>query len=285
MNRNSPIPLWAVLSLGVVLLGGVYMIEQPTLSPLQANDIVQQSNTVPQVSTSASSDAEPGTLTTVLPVAPNATPQGTKYSKTNDPELYVTATPRILAPNSLDFNNYPALSYYGLTFRVPWKETPVIKQGTASVHLQFGDSKAIVLFPVVAGGEWVATVLRDPQMAGYENLGKEHFASNYALRKYLYSVTPDSTGSVPTVALTSLDGLFMWKTRAGVNEDPVYSNGDPVYNFEANDVRGFQYGDPAVKDSVWLDVFDNHDAFFNLLIGKNVRQGDIDFILGSIRSQ
>lgn len=92
MNRNSPVPLWAVLSVGVVLLGGVYVIAQPTPTPPQANVIVRQlAVSIPSESAAASpsvlgtptaSVSSPSALTTMAPSATSETavPANDPYS-------------------------------------------------------------------------------------------------------------------------------------------------------------------------------------------------------------
>jgi hypothetical protein len=88
MNRNSPVPLWAVLSVGAVLLAGVYVFAQRTIAPLQASVIVNRptmspqpivsATTVPSVaveapSSTASLSAASPTTTTTGPLIPTVT--------------------------------------------------------------------------------------------------------------------------------------------------------------------------------------------------------------------
>jgi hypothetical protein len=68
MNRNSPIPLWVVLTIGVALLAGVYVFAQRTVVPPQASVIVKRLTATPQGSASSTRAGIPqGTGNAVLP--------------------------------------------------------------------------------------------------------------------------------------------------------------------------------------------------------------------------
>ena len=47
MNRNSPIPLWAVLCVGVVFVGGIYVLAQRSVTPLEAVINLRRSTVLP----------------------------------------------------------------------------------------------------------------------------------------------------------------------------------------------------------------------------------------------
>jgi len=72
MNRNSPVPLWAVLAIGVVFVCGLYVFAQRTVALPQASVIVIRPRVVPQASASAESSVDAGAAT---PVVPSATSQ------------------------------------------------------------------------------------------------------------------------------------------------------------------------------------------------------------------
>jgi hypothetical protein len=135
-----------VLTTGVVLLCGIYLFGKPGMVVPQVNVAMRQLTPLPQAN---------ATVSTHTPIASSET----NFSKAENPELYITATSRRINLPAQNLQGYPEFSYYGLTFRSPWQETPEIKQGKASVHLQFTGIKAIVLSKTVAGGEWVTAVL------------------------------------------------------------------------------------------------------------------------------
>src|SRR6266436_1800617 len=65
MDRESPVPLWAMVSIGVVLVGGVYVVAQRAAVQPQASVVVSRPSEVPKPSASA----------TITPtIAPSPTP-------------------------------------------------------------------------------------------------------------------------------------------------------------------------------------------------------------------
>ncbi len=87
MNRNSPVPLWAVLTIGVIILAGVYSFAQRMVAPPQpgvnvsrptAPQPIVSATTVPSVavvapSSTASLPAASPTTTTTGPLIPAVT--------------------------------------------------------------------------------------------------------------------------------------------------------------------------------------------------------------------
>ncbi len=74
MNRNSPIPLWFVLCIGVVLLAGVYVFAQRTVAlPPQPSVIVRRPTLSPQPIVSATTVPSVAVETPNSPATPTPT--------------------------------------------------------------------------------------------------------------------------------------------------------------------------------------------------------------------
>ena len=84
MNRNNPVPLWAVFGIGVVLVGGIYVLARRVVAPPRASVIVRQRSVTPRPSDSATASAS---ITSNMAVAMPTT-SSTQNSSTRP---YVTA--------------------------------------------------------------------------------------------------------------------------------------------------------------------------------------------------
>lgn len=69
MNRNSPVPLWAVLCIGVILLAGVYVFAQRMVRPPQATLIVSQPSVVANPTASAAPGVDVVASQTIAPAS------------------------------------------------------------------------------------------------------------------------------------------------------------------------------------------------------------------------
>jgi hypothetical protein len=101
MNRHSPVPLWLALSVGVVLLAGVYVLAQRTLVPPQAIVILSRPVAKPSASAETSVTVAPSSTATPTPSAiagavPNdwLTYRNTKYGyEIKYPQDWTVSTP------------------------------------------------------------------------------------------------------------------------------------------------------------------------------------------------
>src|ERR1043166_4997927 len=85
MNRNSPVPLWAVLTVGVLVTCGIYVLGQPTVTPPEASIIVRR-NVMPPASVTVSTTAAPTTAASSGPFGPRqrqSTATSTQVSNDN----------------------------------------------------------------------------------------------------------------------------------------------------------------------------------------------------------
>jgi hypothetical protein len=91
MNRNSPVPLWALLSIGVVLLGSIYVLAQQSVAQPERSVIVRQPSELARPNVSAAANpslaiASPTTSATLSPpflhpaVSPTSVPLGSTSS-------------------------------------------------------------------------------------------------------------------------------------------------------------------------------------------------------------
>jgi hypothetical protein len=69
MDRKSPIPLWAVVSIGIILVGGVYLLAQRSVAPPETSLNVRQISVLP---TGAPTSAPPTPVS-----SPTSSPMGT----------------------------------------------------------------------------------------------------------------------------------------------------------------------------------------------------------------
>lgn len=88
MNRNSPVPLWAVLTIGVSLLGGIYLVSQSTISNPQASVTVRPPVAPPQTRQSASTSPRPESAASFSPSATSSSRANIRGSLTYRNDKY-----------------------------------------------------------------------------------------------------------------------------------------------------------------------------------------------------
>jgi hypothetical protein len=84
MNRKSPVPLWAVLSVGIVLVGGIYFLAQRSVTPPEASLIVRQISVLPSPSTTPL----PALASPMLVTSPSSSPAVTAEPIPSDWKTY-----------------------------------------------------------------------------------------------------------------------------------------------------------------------------------------------------
>jgi hypothetical protein len=86
MNRNSPVPWWVVLSIAVVLVGGIYVLAQRTVVQPAPNVVVRQPTLVPRPSVTAT--ATPSAAAEAASPAVSPTPLASAESVPSDWKTY-----------------------------------------------------------------------------------------------------------------------------------------------------------------------------------------------------
>jgi hypothetical protein len=108
-------------------------------------------------------------------------------------------------------------------------------------------------------------------------LGEDNLQSEYAVINFCLHTTPEQAGFFsPKVELTRIQTMLILKS--------VFSQmGDVIYKFNLSRSRGFQFGDPAMTDQVYVYLFDDSDQMFRMQF-MAVTQAEIDSLLTSIKN-
>ncbi len=178
------------------------------------------------------------------------------------PELYVLPY-RLEVPSELKFAGRK-LSFFGYDFEAPW--TDVEKEDTRQsfARILFKSGKAIVVFNPAEGVDLVDEFMeKNPEYA--DNMvsvfGHETMKSNYSLYKAILNATPNELSIfMPKKDVVRLSILLILKPMLLVNAE------SGLYSFEYQDLRGFQFGNPARTSKVMVHIFDKDDRKVELLI-------------------
>lgn len=202
------------------------------------------------------------------------------------PEVYVRPTAHTLDVNlyQRQFADRPALTYYGLLFRVPWTEEPAIEKGTRGVTLKFSAERTVLVqkgeFDVnsfcedIFGKEEGAQVVEKIQGA----YGKQFTADPYIFYREILNSSPDN---ITFLTIQNKAEMEMYLLKMKQRLVSILLEKDTIYEIETYYIRGFQFGkggDPFVA----IDLFNRANEPYSLFI-KGGTQEDIDFILSSIR--
>jgi hypothetical protein len=108
-------------------------------------------------------------------------------------------------------------------------------------------------------------------------LGKDNLQSEYAVINFCLHTTPEQAGFFsPKVELTRIQTMLILKS--------VFSQmGDVIYKFRLSQSKGFQFGDPAMTDQVYVYLFDDSDRMFRMQF-MAATQAEIDSVLTSIKN-
>jgi len=146
-------------------------------------------------------------------------------------------------------------SYFGYGFELPWTDaTEDVKE--SSVRIDSTSGKAVLLLDLTQGppvpdlGAAVPTFL---DMTGH---------NSYAFYDEVLQTTPDQLSvfmprdkSVRAMDLLSLKFVLV----------PVAGPPSGIFTFAHGDSRGFQFGDPAVADKVFVEVFHQDQRAFEVV--------------------
>ncbi|MCR4263995.1 MAG: hypothetical protein NUV98_04745 [Candidatus Roizmanbacteria bacterium] len=200
------------------------------------------------------------------------------YSKSKTPWLYAEPTMRSIKQPE-DLSQYPHYSYYGIAFRVPWNNEPEVKNYEQSTTLRFSDERVLIIHDPILSVDIAAAMTSGEEADQVRELfGAEHFENDYKLKKLILSSTPDeitflTSGKEATAKLV----LVTLKNALLISESKT------VYDFHADNVVGFQYGDPGNDGGVVIDYYDRAYSPYSLIIsGKELTQEEVDLIISSI---
>jgi hypothetical protein len=189
------------------------------------------------------------------------------------------------------------LSYFGYEFEVPWSDldetqtklypTNEPKKNRVVFHFRSG---LRLLFTALPPREW-ANVLAETFHSTPQNIerafGTEAMESDYSFKKTLYEFTPDK--------------MHHWSGSQGVryregflliikSVAPSRQAATGIFNVRNQSYKGFQEGDPQVRQGVILvDLFSDEGSVEMLFIQKDYQKGivvtqpEINRIIRSLR--
>ncbi len=180
-----------------------------------------------------------------------------------------------------------AFSFFGVGFQVPWNGEPEVKQWQKVARIQFPEGQFVMLFDPSSRADRIRVLGENGRGLQVERVfGRDAMRSNYALVEAVLKVSPkDISLWMPRVQLVRNCVFLMLKKAELANTETG------LFRFQNQTTRGFQKGDPAKSDAVAVDVFDNDDLEYSIIVGRVkdtkgiVSQEDINLILATITAK
>lgn len=214
MNRKGSVALVVLIIIVILVIGGVFWY-------LRNNSA---STSVPTASQPSSSNP------IVSATAPTAT-----TTTSGDP---LTLIPVLLTLPAFNTSTLQQFSYYGVTFSVPWKDTPSISTApnNYATQLKFSGGQFVT---VISGSSYsnIATTLSSTpglDVAKIKSVfGGNVASSDYDLLMAALEVTPTSTSTGQMLLMTALKYPFFG--FVGKNGVPL-----AIYNFSLPTAKGIE---------------------------------------------
>ena len=199
------------------------------------------------------------------------------YTKNKTPRSYLIPISRILRPVKKEFKTSHNLSCNNFRFTVPWELREKI-EFNYSTEFIFVNKKGISISPQSKDDGILKGFLEEGPSKFQETkllFGEENLKSEYALVNLILHTTPDHASLLkPYRDLAKIPSILILRN--------LYSHlGDVIYNFELDNLKGFQFGDPQNAENVYGLVFNEEDEVFRLHFIR-ATQTEIDYILSTI---
>lgn len=199
------------------------------------------------------------------------------HSKIKTPEAYLVPINHEIRIG----DQVPELSYKllfkNIRFTVPWE----LRKRTEldySILFEFVNKKGISI-SLQGKDESILSGLMDEGVSKFQEskliFGEENLISEYALVNLILHTTPDHASLLkPYRDLLKIPPILIWRV--------LYTHlGDVIYNFELDNLRGFQFGDPQDTEHIYVLLFCNKFMVFRLhFIGAT--QDEIDYMLTTV---
>lgn len=208
-----------------------------------------------------------------------------KKSQDEAPELY--AVPRELQMRSEATSAGRRLSLFGYELETPW--TAIEKENANQFFIQvaFKSGKGVIVFNPAQAVDLIDEFRENnPEYADemVSLFGRESMKSDYALYQSILNATPDQLSVFMSQRDTiRLSILLILKSMV------MASFESEMYAFEYRDLRGFQFGNPARSDKVFVLIFDRNDRKVELLFfapkdaATRLSQDEITHVIQNLR--
>lgn len=202
-----------------------------------------------------------------------------------DPGL--AAVPQTLNVPAVDKPTGTPLEFYNYQCMAPWKGPAKLDDKGDYVEEAFPDGPKMRIYSPETQANSLE-VFKGTDPAAQERItrlfGGHPFDSNYDLYAAVYNATPGQLSSfMSRQEAERVNTLLLWKA----NFDSQLPGG--IFRFEANDLRGFQFGDPGASRAVMLRAFNNRDRQFQILFvmpqsaTDKLTQGDINQVIATLK--
>jgi hypothetical protein len=209
----------------------------------------------------------------------------TKWLLRNEPALLSVPRPLPLGVHRPSAGR--KFSYFGYEFDSPWTELKRERRFESVVVLNFSTGGVIAEFAPVKNGSELDALKSGVAIRGVDLgdiFGHEATRSNYALRAKVLAMSPQNLRlfssrqeMVANSLLLMIKALEVRRVQGG------------LFSFQTDWLHGFQEGDPALDNMVFVEAFDSQDQKIELYIGAEPTakpkpsQTDINQILLSLR--
>lgn len=169
------------------------------------------------------------------------------------------------------------LLFKNIRFTVPWE----LREKTDfdySTIFEFVNKKGISI-SLQGKDESILSSLMDEGVSNFQEskliFGEENLKSEYALVNLILHTTPDHASLLkPYRDLAKIPPILIWRA--------LYAHlGDVIYNFELDNLKGFQFGDPQNTEHIYVLLFCNKFQVYRLHF-ISATQDEIDHMLTSV---
>jgi len=208
-----------------------------------------------------------------------------KYSRANEPDLYIVPVERKIADIENKTQDNVKVNLANLEIKLPCKK--IIKKRDFEIH---GEPQTIIIVDKVAGkyksiAIGILTKGKDSEGTSFKTYNKRLYLTPDQINFFIITEKKDGT-NFPLLISKPLNFFSMTKNN---NETYLLLKSKPtylfhlgsIYKFETSDVKGFQFVSQELK-SVDVRIFDKIDYHYKLNF-FGFSQQEIDYTLASIR--
>ena len=183
---------------------------------------------------------------------------------------YLDAVPLPRGLDSMPAMESSTFSYFGFTFSAPWadaRKEKVLGNPPIMAEITFTNGRTVTLMK--------AETLSSSALAQYSSASST-IRTNYDWENAVLTATPDQvTNSTPGDEATLIFALLASKL--------LLLPPTPIYSFDTGVVKGFQHGDATTTRQTAINIFNQNDNEFDLLVSGT--QDEIDYIVASMKLQ
>lgn len=209
------------------------------------------------------------------------------FSESKTPQVYQVLENRTIHPLANNLLTGVEFSDFGIKLRFPWnnivkKDQPIGNDGTVLFYKwEFAGNKVVsIIRPLNVNyvHEFIGNNSNDAAKVK-DFFGDNTLNSNYEFMKVIYSSSPKDISLFKSKNEMLAKDILLILKKAMIG---AHKGNDGIFNFETDNIKGFQFGIPGKTERVDVQFFDKNDKE-HVMLFSGVTQDEIDDILSSIK--